>query len=174
MKRAESDNRRPFSISRLILTAAPALFIAGTGLTLQTRSLASEDASRSGSSAFNDARSEQERLQGKWRIVRCEFSGRDEPQPVGVEDSIRGDKWLRPNRRTAEYQFKLDPTKDPKWVDLSAERLGAQTLKGIYLLDGDRLTICYAYDPGSPRPTEFKTMRDSHFYLYVLERVSKD
>ncbi len=71
-----------------------------------------------------------------------------------------GAKWLRPNRRTGEYQLKLNSSEDPKWVDLSAERLGDQTLKGIYSLDGGKLTICYAYDPDLPRPTEFKTTPD--------------
>jgi uncharacterized protein (TIGR03067 family) len=88
-----------------------------------------------------------------------------------VEDTIDGARWLRPKRRTGEYRLKLDATKDPKWVDLSAERLGDRTLKGIYRLDGDKLTICYAYDPDSPRPTEFKTMPGGITYMYVLERV---
>jgi uncharacterized protein (TIGR03067 family) len=124
--------------------------------------------------AFADDQSDQEKMQGKWKIVRCEFSGRDEAQSVGVEDTFSDAKWLRPGRRTAEYQFKFDASKDPRWVDLSAERLGDQTLKGIYKLEGDKLTICYAYDPDLPRPTEFKTTSDVRGYLYVLERVKKD
>lgn len=110
-------------------------------------------------------------MQGKWKIVRCEQSGREVAQLVGVEDTIDGAKWLRPKRRTAEYRLKLDQTKDPKWVDLYADRLGDQTLKGIYRLDGDKLTICYAYTPDAPRPTEFKTTPDAIGYVYVLERV---
>jgi hypothetical protein len=41
-------------------------------------------------------------------------------------------------------------------------------------LEGDKLTICYAYDPASPRPTEFKTTSDVKGYLYVLERVKEN
>jgi uncharacterized protein (TIGR03067 family) len=92
-------------------------------------------------------------------------------QLAGVQHTIEGAKWLRPKRRTAEYRLKVDPTKDPKWVDLSAERLGDRTLKGIYLLDGDKLTICYAYDPDALRPAEFKTMPGVPGYVYVLERT---
>jgi hypothetical protein len=47
-------------------------------------------------------------------------------------------------------------------------------LKGIYTLEGDKLTICYAYDPVLPRPTEFNTKSGVGSYLYVLERVKKE
>ena len=112
-----------------------------------------------------------EKMQGKWRIVRCEFSGQNDSHLVGVQDTIDGNKWLRPIRRTAEYRLNFDAAKDPTWVDLSADRLGDRTLKGIYSLDGDKMTICYAYDPNLARPTEFKTTPNAKAYLYVLERV---
>jgi uncharacterized protein (TIGR03067 family) len=127
--------------------------------------------SRSSSTVVDDAQTEQQRIQGRWRIAHCEYAGGDVAQLVGVEDTIDGAFWLRPKRRTDVYQLKLDPAKNPKWVDLSAERLGNQVLKGIYLLNGDKLTICYAYDPDLPRPTEFKTMSGVRAYVYVLERV---
>lgn len=53
-------------------------------------------------------------------------------------------------------------------------RLGEQTLKGIYLLEGDKLTICSAYDPELPRPTEFNTTVGVRKYIYVLERVKNE
>jgi uncharacterized protein (TIGR03067 family) len=173
MKYAESDHRRPSRISRLVIAVGLVLLAPGTGLTLQSRTPVHNDAGRASSAAVTDAKSDLEKMEGEWRVVHCEFSGRNEVQPVGV-DTISGAKWLRPNRRTAEYQLKLDPSKDPKWVDLSAERLGDQTLKGIYLLDGNTLTICYAYDTAFPRPTAFKTMRGVRDYMYVLERVKKE
>ena len=66
-------------------------------------------------------------MQGSWKLVRCEFSGRNQDQALGVEDTISDGRWLRPNRRTAEYRLKLDSTKEPKSVDLSADGLGDQT-----------------------------------------------
>jgi uncharacterized protein (TIGR03067 family) len=145
MKYAETDHRWASRISRLVFTAGFLLLVPGTGLTLQTHSPANDDAGRSSSTAVTDAKSEQEETQGKWKVVRCEFAGQNDAQIVGVEHTISGARWLRPSRRTAEYQLKLDPTKDPKWVDLSADRLGGQTLKGIYSLDGDKLTICWGW-----------------------------
>jgi uncharacterized protein (TIGR03067 family) len=174
MKYSETDHRRASQISRLIFTAGVVLLVPGTSLTLQTRSLGNDDGVRSSSATVTDEKSDKEKMQGEWKIVRCEFHGQNQDQPVGVEDTISGDRWLRPKRRTAEYRLKFDTSKDPKWVDLSADRLGDQTLKGIYLLEGDKLTICYAYDPELPRPTEFKTMAGVNSYIYVLELVKKD
>jgi hypothetical protein len=50
---------------------------------------------------------------------------------------------------------------------------GDRTLKGIYSLDGEKLRICYAYDPELPSPTDFKSMRGDRGYLYVFERVKE-
>jgi uncharacterized protein (TIGR03067 family) len=170
MKYKESARRRTLRQTRLFFVAGVALIALGTGLFLQTLSLARDSAATDSPATAVDGPSDQDKMQGKWKIVRCEFSGRNENAAVGVEDTISGAKWHRPNRRT-EYQLKFDSTKNPKWVDLSAERLGDQTLKGIYSLDGDKLTICYAYDPDLPRPTDFKTEQGVPGYIYVLERV---
>jgi uncharacterized protein (TIGR03067 family) len=171
MKYPETDHRRASRIARLVFTVGLVLLVPGMGLTLQNRSRANDETGPSSSIVATDDKDIQEKIQGKWKIVHCEFSGQDDAQIAGVEHTISGDKWLRPNRRTAEYRLKLDPSKDPRWVDLAADRLGDRTLRGIYSLQGDWLMICYAYDPELPRPTEFKTMPGVRGYLYVLKRV---
>ena len=75
--------------------------------------LAKDDSGQPSPSTVLDDKSDEEKMQGKWRIIRCEFAGQDPPQPVGVEDTISGAKWLQPNRRTGEYRLKLDPSKLP-------------------------------------------------------------
>ena len=47
--------------------------------------------------------------------------------------------------------FKLDPTKNPKHIDIHMK--GGEPNVGIYMLDGDRLRI-YAV-PGADRPSKF-------------------
>jgi uncharacterized protein (TIGR03067 family) len=119
--------------------------------------------------------SDLEKMQGQWRIVRVhEFTAEpSNPGRIPVEpDRISNNAWLRPGRTTGEYQLKLDSTKNPKEVDLTASRLGSQYLKGIYKFEGDQLFICYSYDPALPRPTEFKVTTGERRYLYVLERVT--
>jgi uncharacterized protein (TIGR03067 family) len=62
--------------------------------------------------------------------------------------------------------FTLDPTTSPRSIDLKLNELDyaevgqpikipAGTLRGIYKLDGDRLTLCFPLDPDRIRPTEF-------------------
>ncbi len=114
------------------------------------------------------------KIEGKWTVDRYEFSGRKSTRPLSdPHDVISGNKWIRPNRRT-QYTFKLESKKKPKWIDLSAKRLGDKVLKGIYLLEGDTLMFCYAYDPQLPRPTKFETISGDRCYLYVLKRVKEE
>ena len=153
---------RPKTDRRCGLQSSRPVFVAGLVLLVSARS---------SSPVVDDTRADLEKMQGKWKIVHCEESGRDVAQLVGVEDTIEGPFWRRPNRRTGVYQLRFDPSKDPKWIDLSADRLGGQVLKGIYSMNGNKLTICYAYEPELPRPTEFKTMPGVRGYMYVLERV---
>ena len=146
MKYAETVFSLASRIARLVLMAGSVLLVAQMGLKIESRSLANDGGRRS-LAAGTDDKSDQEKMQGNWKIIRYEISGREGDQLVGVEDTISDAKWLRPQRRTSEYQLKFDASKDPKWVDLSAERLGDKSLKGIYKLEGDKLTICYSYDP---------------------------
>ena len=121
----------------------------------------------------NPAQSDQDKMQGTWRIVRYyEFSAEPVVATRPAEpDRITGNSWLRPGRTTAEYRLKPDSTKNPKEVDLNATRLGDQYLKGIYKFEGDQLFICYSYDPALPRPTEFRVTTGERRYLYVLAHV---
>jgi len=127
MKRVAPDLRRQSRISRRAFTAGLVLLFPGTGPRPRLLSLANAAPGISPSPTPADDLPDQDKIQGRWRIVHAEFSGRKVNQSVGVEDTISGPKWLRPDRKTGEYLLKLDPTKNPKWVDLSADRLGDQT-----------------------------------------------
>jgi uncharacterized protein (TIGR03067 family) len=49
-------------------------------------------------------------------------------------------------------------------------RFAGKSVKGIYKLDGDELTISFA-PPGEPRPTEFETKDKPGRLLHVWKRV---
>jgi uncharacterized protein (TIGR03067 family) len=119
----------------------------------------------------SNAESTDPQIEGKWEIVHAEFSGRSDSSVLGVVNEIVDNKWIRPNRRTSVYVLKLNPNSNPKQMDLSANRLGNNSLKGIYKVEGDKLFFCYAYDPNLNRPENFKTESGEDRYLYVLKKV---
>jgi len=119
-----------------------------------------------------------ERFQGVWTLLSLENNGESATREalqgrkliVTRNDSvfIQGDKVYSRSRQ------KLDATKSPRQVDITQSE-GAEkdkVTKGIYVLDGDDLTICYIY-PGDGRPTEFKAGKGSGCILLKFRREKR-
>jgi uncharacterized protein (TIGR03067 family) len=104
--------------------------------------------------------------------VSVEEAGKKVPaedvKAKGFEMVFEGDKVTLPIKDDAkEVEFKLQPGKKPKQIDLL---LGTgKTAKGIYLLQGDTLKLCVEKEPGSERPSKFATAGTNHF-LIVLKK----
>ncbi len=82
---------------------------------------------------------------------------------------VSGDRcWVDGDRRFVPFTLRLDPTRLPKWLDRtrgsgSADR--RETVRGIYQLADDRLTVADGTATGSRRPAELGPSDD-------IERVS--
>jgi uncharacterized protein (TIGR03067 family) len=122
------------------------------------------------------ALSDWERLQGTWRAVLVEEDGR--ARPAGEVQAERvivyGDRYsLRLRGHTFRgVVTRIEPGQAPRAIDfLCTEGPGAagKRFLGIYLLEGDELTVCLA-PPGRPRPTEFAGSRESGHALHLLRR----
>jgi len=92
---------------------------------------------------------------------------------VGHLFVFQGDKFHTPED---EMRFQLDPEKKPKQFDATGksapEGFPPIGMMGIYKLEGDKLTLCYApLRKDARRPTEFKTVEGRREALVVLERV---
>ena len=79
--------------------------------------------------------------------------------PAGLE--VKGDKFFfryarQPGKPPTDVMkvVKIDPTKDPKTIDLLNGEEGEGALRAIYELKGDTLTICFA--DGKARPGDFQ------------------
>jgi uncharacterized protein (TIGR03067 family) len=116
------------------------------------------------------------RLQGEWTPLRLERKGefiddcfRHTSGIVIDKDIIR----FRVEERTLiEFRCKLDPTRSPKAVDLTATcgpRKGA-VLRGIYTLNGDHLTLCWPIDDDQPRPRLLLDAPDRDHVTLMLQR----
>lgn len=80
--------------------------------------------------------------------------------------------------------FSIDATTDPKTIDIKSEEIDlspggepvkypAASLPGIYRLDGDVLTVCFATGENRVRPTRFEAA-PSGTLLLVLRRANPD
>jgi len=133
-----------------------------------------------------------EPVQGTWKVVSAEREGRQltkeeiaagskalvthaPPGPPPQEStlhwhlvSIKGD-----NVTIGDMDFamigRVVVTPGPKFGTVDLMMGGQKMYQGIYRLEKDALTVCFA-ESGKPRPTEFVTKPDSGLVLATLRR----
>ena len=120
-------------------------------------------------------KNELKRHQGTWIATSSTFDGQKAPDEIArsIKRIVAQDHvvWERQGKRFAGTKIELDPTHDPKNIDVIPDggRNRGERVLGIYKLDGDRLTICMAR-AGQPRPKEFKAEKGSGWTLQTFER----
>jgi uncharacterized protein (TIGR03067 family) len=105
------------------------------------------------------------KLKGTWSVVSLNIDGKDKTQGFADVRYVFSGQLLtltdkngkafrqKNDGKVEERKFKLNVESNPKAIDLMiSEKF--QSL-GIYLLEGDKLTMCTA-EPGLPRPSDFK------------------
>jgi uncharacterized protein (TIGR03067 family) len=124
-------------------------------------------------------------LQGEWRAVKLRANGVEasEDDVKAFRMAVKGDeitlmtcKGDRCIERRKKY--KLDPTKSPREIDLTAldgQEQGA-TQPCIYSVDEGRLRLCAPLSAtgSSKRPDEFKTRAGDGLMVVVLERAKSE
>jgi uncharacterized protein (TIGR03067 family) len=93
------------------------------------------------------------RIQGSWIVTSNEIRKQSLPQMTGAVFYFSGNQHWITGDKGREW-FALDETHSPKSIDFYDKI--APSIRGIYKIEGDRLTLCTAA-PGYPRPTEFST-----------------
>ena len=120
---------------------------------------------------------ERQKLQGTWRWDVPVPKGA--PAMQGLVQEMRyifqGSQWgmtfLGPQARPVMQPFTIDPSQEPKAIDLTMP--DGKVVHGIYRLEGDTLTLCLDYDfegTGRPRPTAFRARPDAGIDLHELKR----
>jgi uncharacterized protein (TIGR03067 family) len=114
-----------------------------------------------------------EAIQGRWVAVSADYNGRRAPEEEvrWIALTFQGHKVVvkgfKGNDQREDGNFRLDPTQAPKWIDLE---VAEKRMSGIYVLEVDRLTICFNQNEASERPKTFATDRETELSLIVLKR----
>ena len=110
-------------------------------------------------------------LQGEWQVVGIERPGSPgNPDELARVRFVFDGECVRNmdgERKAWEGQFRLEPTEEPKAIDLTSTsdpNKGEKSF-GIYRVEGDALTICL----GKERPTEFS---GKEAILIALSRIA--
>jgi RNA polymerase sigma factor (sigma-70 family) len=120
---------------------------------------------------------ELKRLEGDWIVQRIEAGGKKHQLGEGEQMvlTIQGTKWTMPANREQGEVVALDPTCNPKLIDLKSTPRGREAFmrEGIYKVDGDTFTIVLYQGKDKKRPTNFDTPTEEGTVLFALTRAKK-
>ena len=131
--------------------------------------------------ANGQALPDRDALQGLWVLDKWDLGktlrGDEERQAkelIGkMQFLVNGDIWwgMMAGEGTGVMpsHAKLDPSKNPKWIDIT-DRAGGGESRCIYELDGDKLRICMGAGNGEARPAEFNTEDDTPLMVMHFRR----
>ena len=129
--------------------------------------------------AFATAREEKPKegdaLKGSWLVTGGTEHGRPFPEEEVKKRIIltfaAGKMSITEGGKTDPEQldYKTDPKQTPMTIDIT-EPAGRGPVRGIYKIEGDKLTICLA-EPGKDRPTMFEVKSGSDYKLVHLKRT---
>jgi uncharacterized protein (TIGR03067 family) len=116
-----------------------------------------------------------DKLQGKWDVTKVLVGGVATENLKGVQAVFDKDKMsLVGEDGKREFKIKLDPSKKPKAIDLTAldGDCKDKTNPAIYQLEGDTLKLCLVNDPGNnKRPTEFSSPEGTSVLVMTFKRA---
>ena len=137
-----------------------------------------------GARADDAADKERQKLAGTWKVVSAEANGQKVPAELLGDFCfvITADKLTRKrgDRVESAAGYRLDPTKSPKWIDMTGQTDGKdRAIPALYELDGDTLKLCVRNDyktrDGKPRenpvrPTKLDGGAGTEQVLMLLRR----
>ena len=122
----------------------------------------------------DDPKAALEKLNGTWKAESLETDGKaaEADEVKAYELTIKEGRYTMKNGdETFRGMLTLDPAATPPTIEatyLDEQENERGRTKGIYRLDGGKLTICWSHE--GERPREFVTRPDSGHRLMVFRR----
>lgn len=123
-----------------------------------------------------DSKQELKLLECTWHVLAFEVDGKPQPPEKSPKKII-----IASNKVTGigpEMTMTLDPTKKPKWVDLTFKKMDKEyPIRAIYEIEANNLKICMPMAPigevfENKRPESFDTAGKG-VALFTAKRVAK-
>jgi uncharacterized protein (TIGR03067 family) len=95
----------------------------------------------------NNNKKDMKLLQGTWQMVSLEATGRKMPAETAARYQvvIKDDRWtfILSGKELTPTTITIDARKKPKTIDMKRVGTPSTVMKGIYVLEGETLKICY-------------------------------
>jgi uncharacterized protein (TIGR03067 family) len=119
------------------------------------------------------------KFEGDWKITSWRQYGRDlEAEALDTAKwTVKGDKYtFEMGGNQEEGKLKIDAAKKPMVCDLEITEGNdkGKGQPGIYKIDGDTLTVCFAAPGAKDRPKDFTSTEDDMQILVVMKRKKKE
>jgi uncharacterized protein (TIGR03067 family) len=127
--------------------------------------------------AADEPMAELKRLEGSYTMVSSEEKGAKLPEETVKTATLKmeGDKHTaKVGKVTIVGTHKVDPTKKPAEIEASDTEgpYKGKTRLGIYKLEGDLFTFCFAL-PSNDRPEQFSTTSGTGHIMVVWKKAKK-
>jgi len=147
--------------------------LAGQGCTDEKPTKQPESTEKEGAAQEDPLKRDHAAIQGTWKVVAMRAAGNPAPDQVVavVKYQFNGEKLIVTPAEpgTSDYTFSLDPSAKPIAacdMALIGSKDPADTMKGIYILDGDKLKICMGKNE---RPTQMSAEVEDGFGQMLVE-----
>jgi uncharacterized protein (TIGR03067 family) len=123
------------------------------------------------------AQEAQKKLQGSWTATKAERDGKPADDVVGNRLSFTGNRFRiqsKDGKLLYAGTVRVDPNAKPAAIDFehTEANLKGKAWKGIYILDGETLTICdNAPNLDKGRPTAFEAKGGSGYVSITFKRA---